>query len=103
MRLQHEKSLLNGDPSQFPVGRIECLCWSESGNKMAVCSQNRQILLFDGQTLEKREKFGLKTTSGDASGDSFVVTAIAFSPDNSRLAIGQSDCFIFVYRIGQQW
>lgn len=34
---------------------------------------------------------------------SYVVTAMAFSPDSTKIAIGQSDCVIFVYRIGEDW
>lgn len=34
---------------------------------------------------------------------SYVVTAMAFSPDSTKIAIGQSDNVIFVYRIGEDW
>lgn len=34
---------------------------------------------------------------------SYVVTAMAFSPDSTKIAVGQSDCVIFVYRIGEDW
>jgi len=34
---------------------------------------------------------------------SYVVTSIAFSPDSTKLAIGQSDNIVFVYKIGLEW
>lgn len=34
---------------------------------------------------------------------SYVVNAMAFSPDSTKIAIGQSDNIIFVYRIGEDW
>lgn len=30
----------------------------------------------------------------------YIVTAMVFSPDSTRLAIGQSDDIIFVYKLG---
>lgn len=35
--------------------------------------------------------------------DSYVVKDMAFSPDSTKIAIGQSDNIIFVYRIGEEW
>lgn len=34
---------------------------------------------------------------------SYVVNDMAFSPDSTKIAIGQSDNIIFVYRIGEDW
>ena len=34
---------------------------------------------------------------------SYVVKGLAFSPDGTKLAIGQSDNIIFVYKIGEDW
>lgn len=33
----------------------------------------------------------------------YQVTALAFSPDSTKIAVGQSDNIIFVYRIGEAW
>ncbi len=34
---------------------------------------------------------------------SFVIGTIVFSPDSTRLAVGQSDAILFVYRLGESW
>nr|CAD7454857.1 unnamed protein product [Timema tahoe] len=34
---------------------------------------------------------------------SYIVKGLAFSPDSSKLAVGQSDNIIFVYKIGEEW
>lgn len=34
---------------------------------------------------------------------SYVVNDMAFSPDSTKIAIGQSDNIIYVYRIGEDW
>jgi WD40 repeat protein len=33
----------------------------------------------------------------------YVVRGMAFSPDSSKLAIGQSDNIVFVYKVGSEW
>jgi len=34
---------------------------------------------------------------------SYMVKGIAFSPDSTRIAIGQTDDIVFVYKIGDDW
>ena len=34
---------------------------------------------------------------------SYQVTSLAFSPDSTKIAVGQTDNIVFVYRIGDQW
>lgn len=34
---------------------------------------------------------------------SYVVKGMAFSPDSTKLAIGQTDNIVYVYRIGEEW
>lgn len=34
---------------------------------------------------------------------SYLVKAIAFSPDSTKIAVGQTDNIIYVYRIGEEW
>ena len=44
------------------------------------------------------------TTSGiQCYAISLQVKGLAFSPDSTKLAVGQTDNIIFVYRIGEQW
>jgi len=33
----------------------------------------------------------------------YQVTSLAFSPDSTKIAIGQTDNIIYVYRIGENW
>jgi len=40
---------------------------------------------------------------GQYGKESYVVKDMAFSPDSTKIAIGQSDNIIFVYRIGEEW
>lgn len=34
---------------------------------------------------------------------SYVVKAMAFSPDSTNIAIAQTDNIIYVYKIGEEW
>jgi intraflagellar transport protein 172 len=34
---------------------------------------------------------------------SYTVKGVAFSPDSSKIAIGQTDNIIYVYKIGEDW
>lgn len=37
------------------------------------------------------------------SPQAYLVTCLAFSPDSINLAVGQSDCILFVYKIGEDF
>lgn len=32
-----------------------------------------------------------------------MAKGLCFSPDSTKLAVGQTDCVIFVYKIGETW
>lgn len=32
-----------------------------------------------------------------------MVKGLAFSPDSTKIAVGQSDAIIYVYKIGEEW
>lgn len=34
---------------------------------------------------------------------SYLVKAIAFSPDSTKIAVGQTDNIVYVYKIGEDW
>lgn len=103
MKLKQEKSLLIPD-NNLNISRIECFSIAPNLSRIAVCtSVNNQIVLFDGITNEEKDKFALKSMDKKFSRKSFVVKGIAFSPDSQKLAIGQTDCVIYVYKIGQNW
>ncbi len=63
--------------------------------KLAAVTTERVVYLFD-DTGERRDKF--KTKPAEATTTSYVVRAMAFSPDSTKLAVAQSDNIVFVYR-----
>ncbi|XP_004083357.1 intraflagellar transport protein 172 homolog [Oryzias latipes] len=99
MILKHIKTLL---PPQEKVAKLPCLAWAPNNNKVAVCTPDRVVLLYDEQG-ERRDKFSTKPVDPKYGKDSYAVTAMAFSPDSTKIAIGQSDNIIFVYKIGEDW
>lgn len=103
MKLKPEKSLLSPDKN-FNLSRVECFSIAPNLSRIAICtSANNQIILFDANSYEEKDKFALKSTAKNFSRKSFVVKGIAFSPDSQKLAIGQTDCVIYVYKIGENW
>ena len=78
------------------------MTWSPNNKKLAVATSDRVIVLFDEQG-EKRDKFSTKPIDSKYGKKSYIVKAIAFSPDSSRIAVGQTDNIIFVYKIGDDW
>jgi len=32
-----------------------------------------------------------------------MVKGIAFSPESTKIAVGQTDCIVYVYKIGEDW
>lgn len=58
-------------------------------------STDKVVYLFD-ENGERKDKF--KTKAADGTNTSYVVRAMAFSPDSTKLAIAQSDNIVFVYR-----
>lgn len=68
--------------------------------RLAVCTADRQIHLYDDK-LEKKDRF--PTRPAEKGQLSYVVRALAFSPDSIRLAVAQSDNIVFVYKLGIEW
>jgi hypothetical protein len=46
------------------------------------------------------EEYDCVVTCGQQGSKMYIVTAMVFSPDSTKLAIGQSDEIIFVYKLG---
>jgi intraflagellar transport protein 172 len=65
--------------------------------KMASVSGDRVINIYDSDG-EKRDKFSTKPAPNGVK--NYVVTGIAFSPDNTKLAVAQSDNIVYVYKLG---
>ncbi|KAJ3607079.1 hypothetical protein NHX12_026594 [Muraenolepis orangiensis] len=99
MQLKHLKTLLT--PQEGSV-RVTCMAWAPSNSRFAVCTVDRVVLLYD-EHGERRDKFSTKPIDPKYGKQSYVVKDMAFSPDSTKIAIGQSDNIIFVYRIGDEW
>ena len=62
---------------------------------------DRVVQMFDDSGA-KRDKFSTKPAQSDGP-KNFVVRGMAFSPCSTKLAIGQSDNIVFVYKLGAEW
>ncbi|RCN32796.1 hypothetical protein ANCCAN_21399 [Ancylostoma caninum] len=80
MKLQFLSTLL---PQQEGSNKICSLACTPNGVKLAVVVEHK--LLF---------KYGKR---------SYIIRSICFSPDSSRLALGQSDNVVYVYKTGETW
>ncbi|XP_078598147.1 intraflagellar transport protein 172 homolog [Branchiostoma floridae x Branchiostoma japonicum] len=99
MQLKHMKNLL---PPTEGASKVMCLTWSPNNAKLAVCTVDRVVLLYDEQG-EKRDKFSTKPADSKFGKRSYMVKAMAFSPDSAKIAVGQTDNIIYVYKIGEEW
>ncbi|VDN95785.1 unnamed protein product [Brugia pahangi] len=82
------------------AAKIPAMDWSPNGKKLAVANADRVILLFD-ETGKRRDKFATKPIDAKYGKKSYQVKALVFSPDSTRIAIGQTDNIVYVYRIGE--
>uniref|UniRef100_A0A914KFL7 Uncharacterized protein n=1 Tax=Meloidogyne incognita TaxID=6306 RepID=A0A914KFL7_MELIC len=94
---------LNGIVS--PLDEIACagaLCFSPNGRKLAVCTMDRHVLLFDDK-FRRRDKFATKPVDSKYGKTGYLIKSASFSPDSNKLAIGQTDDIVFVYKLGENW
>ncbi|XP_027896583.1 intraflagellar transport protein 172 homolog [Xiphophorus couchianus] len=99
MQLKHIKTLLT---PQDGAAKVTCMAWAPNNCKFAVCTVDRVVLLYD-EHGERRDKFSTKPLDPKYGKQSYVVSDMVFSPDSIKIAIGQSDNIIYVYRIGETW
>mmetsp|Transcript_12954 Transcript_12954/g.39944 ORF Transcript_12954/g.39944 Transcript_12954/m.39944 type:complete len:135 (+) Transcript_12954:73-477(+) len=104
MQLRHLCALLPADgtsTSSIPHdAKITAVCYSPNNRKLAVCGIDRVVRLFSDQG-EQMDKFSTKPA--DKGPKTYVVRAMQFSPDSTKLAIAQSDNIVFVYKLGLEW
>ncbi|EFJ49307.1 intraflagellar protein IFT172 [Volvox carteri f. nagariensis] len=94
MQLRYFKSIL---PPAETYQKITSLTWAPNNSRLAAVSTDKVVYLFD-ENGEKRDKF--KTKPAEASNpNTYIVRAMAFSPDSTKLAIAQSDNIVFIYRL----
>ena len=58
------------------------------------------VTLYD-ENGEKRDRFSTKPA--DKGPKNYIIRGLCFSPDSTRLAVAQSDCIVFVYKLGLDW
>lgn len=87
---------------QDHINRIAGLAWSPNHKKLAVATADRHILLFD-ELGERRDKFSTKPSNPANGKQSYVIRGLAFSTDSTKLAVGQSDNIVYVYKLGESW
>ena len=97
---------------------MTALAWSPNNTKLAVCTVDRVVHLYD-EHGDTRDKFGTKPANAEVRNKhhpnaiandvlqlgkkSYQVTSLAFSPDSTKIAVGQTDNIVYVYKIGDQW
>ena len=99
MQLRYLKSI---QEVQDGAAKIVAIAWSNNNMKLAVCTADRVVLLFD-DSGEKRDKFSTKPADSKYGKRSYIVKGLAFSPDSTKLAIAQTDNIVFVYKIGEEF
>ena len=95
MQLKYMKNILQ---CQDGAAKITALSWSPNNLKLAVCTADRVIILFD-DTGERRDKFSTKPADPKYGKRSYIVRGLEFSPDSTKIAVGQTDNIVYVYRV----
>ena len=98
MKLKHFQSLTT--PSEGPQTKVTAICWSPNGKKLAVCTADRVVLMFDDEG-NRKDRFATKPA--EKGPKNYIVRAMAFSPQSDRLAVAQTDNMVFVYKLGSEW
>lgn len=124
MQLRHLKTI---QPPGDNIARISTLTWCPNNRRLAVCTADKAIHLFD-ENGERKDRFPTKPADSKVWVSSlccelhrcillclfpsaliskgpknYVVTSMAWSPDSSKLAIAQSDNIVFIYKLGLEW
>ncbi|XP_063995942.1 intraflagellar transport protein 172 homolog [Diachasmimorpha longicaudata] len=99
MILKYLGTVLSSSDSE---NRVVALAWSPNNLKLAVALSDRSIYLFD-EHGNKKDRFSTKPVDSKFGKKSYVVKTIAFSADSTKIAVGQSDNIIYVYKIGEDW
>lgn len=79
--------------------RVDALAWSPVSDRCAVARDDRRVALYD-DSGEEYDNFSTRSIVPES--EEYIITDLAFSPDGTHLAIGQSDFSVFVYRIGSE-
>jgi len=97
MQLRYLKNL---NPPVDGMSKVTSISWSSNTTRLATVGADKIVQLFD-EHGEKQDRFSTKPA--DKAARTYVVRTIEFSPDNSKLAVAQSDNIVFVYKLGSDW
>eukprot|EP00746_Dinoflagellata_sp_MGD_P167287 gnl/MRDRNA2_/MRDRNA2_97790_c0_seq1.p1 gnl/MRDRNA2_/MRDRNA2_97790_c0~~gnl/MRDRNA2_/MRDRNA2_97790_c0_seq1.p1 ORF type:complete len:1756 (-),score=421.22 gnl/MRDRNA2_/MRDRNA2_97790_c0_seq1:252-5519(-) len=92
--------LKNLHPPNDGMAKVTSISWSPNTARLAVVGSDKIVQLFD-EHGEKQDRFSTKPADKDKR--VYMVKVIEFSPDSTKLAIGQSDNIVFVYKLGTDW
>src|SRR4051812_9865332 len=98
MQFRHARNVL---PAQGGIARVAAIACSATNKRLAIADHGRFVQLYD-EAGERRDRFVLKSGDGKEP-KSFVVRGMCFSPDSTKLAVAQSDFYVFVYKLGLEW
>jgi intraflagellar transport protein 172 len=82
------------------MSKVTSIAWSSNTTRLASVGADKIVQLFD-EHGEKQDRFSTKPA--DKAARTYIVRTIEFSPDNTRLAVAQSDNIVFVYKLGTDW
>ncbi|CAL2048973.1 unnamed protein product [Caenorhabditis brenneri] len=99
MKLKYLSSVI---PSQEGEARVNSIACSPNGNRTAIACDDRSIVLLDENGMQK-DRFSCKPVDSKYGKKSYAILCLAFSPDSSCIAIGQSDNVLFIYKVGTSW
>jgi len=97
MQLRYLKNL---HPPVDGMSKVTSISWSQNTTRLATVGADKIVQLFD-EHGEKQDRFSTKPA--DKAQRTYIVRAIEFSPDSSKLAVAQSDNIVFVYKLGSDW
>uniref|UniRef100_A0A915DAP6 Uncharacterized protein n=1 Tax=Ditylenchus dipsaci TaxID=166011 RepID=A0A915DAP6_9BILA len=99
MKLKYLSTLIDSTSNDLVTQSISTIGYSPNGKKLAIGSCDRQIVLLD-EKFQRRDKFATKPVDSKFGKKSYVLKCLVFSPDSTKLAVGQTDNIVFVYRLG---
>ncbi|EER04460.1 conserved hypothetical protein [Perkinsus marinus ATCC 50983] len=97
MQVEHSGTLI---PGKNWFGKVTALSWSPQADRMALVGMDGKVHLLN-ELGEVKDTF--PTKPHDKENMRYMVTCMSFSPDGTRVAVGQSDSIVYVYKIGINW
>ena len=102
MKVKHESTLTDQkvDLTGFKT-KVTALAYSSDNSHLAVATGDRVIAIFNTETNERVDR--LSTKANNKGPQDYLITALHFEPEaksdsSCKLAVGQSDAAVFVYK-----